>query len=74
MRDAGTKDRTHYSAFCRDVDSSPLTDSGRLAELLEGLELWLEENEFESVEQLKGSMSQQSCPDPTAFERVTTCG
>jgi dihydroorotate dehydrogenase (fumarate) len=42
---------------------------GRLTELLEGLEQWLEENEFESVEQLKGSMSQQSCPDPTAFER-----
>jgi dihydroorotate dehydrogenase (fumarate) len=41
----------------------------RLAELMAGLEHWLEDNEFESVEQLKGSMSQQSCPDPAAFER-----
>ena len=26
-------------------------------------------SEYESVEQLKGSMSQQNCPDPAAFER-----
>jgi dihydroorotate dehydrogenase (fumarate) len=31
---------------------------------------WLEEHEYESVAQLKGSMSQQKCPDPTAFERA----
>jgi dihydroorotate dehydrogenase (fumarate) len=31
---------------------------------------WLEEHEYESVEQLKGSMSQKFCPDPTAFERA----
>jgi dihydroorotate dehydrogenase (fumarate) len=31
---------------------------------------WLEEHEYESVEQLKGSMSQKNCPDPTAFERA----
>jgi dihydroorotate dehydrogenase (fumarate) len=42
----------------------------RLAEMLTGVERWLEEHEFESVEQLKGSMSQQSCPDPAAFERA----
>ena len=29
----------------------------------------LEKGEYESVEQLKGSMSQASCPDPEAFER-----
>jgi dihydroorotate dehydrogenase (fumarate) len=31
---------------------------------------WMEEHEYGSVEQLKGSMSQKNCPDPTAFERA----
>ena len=31
---------------------------------------WLDEHEYESVEQLKGSMSQEPCPDPAAFERA----
>ena len=31
---------------------------------------WMEEHEYESVEQLKGSMSQKNCPDPGAFERA----
>jgi dihydroorotate dehydrogenase (fumarate) len=31
---------------------------------------WLEEHEYESVEQLKGSMSQEHCPDASAFERA----
>jgi dihydroorotate dehydrogenase (fumarate) len=31
---------------------------------------WLEEHEYESVEQIKGIVSQRNCPDPTAFERV----
>jgi dihydroorotate dehydrogenase (fumarate) len=34
------------------------------------LEEWLEEHEYESVAQLKGSMSQKKCADPTAFERA----
>jgi dihydroorotate dehydrogenase (fumarate) len=32
---------------------------------------WMEEREYASLEQLKGSMSQRSCPDPTAFERAS---
>ena len=31
---------------------------------------WMEDHEYESVEQLKGSMSQQNCPEPAAFERA----
>ena len=31
---------------------------------------WLEEHEYESVEQLKGSLSQKNCADPSAFERA----
>ncbi len=31
---------------------------------------WMEAHRYDSVEQLKGSMSQQKCPDPSAFERA----
>lgn len=31
---------------------------------------WLELHEYESVQQLKGSLSQKHCADPTAFERA----
>ena len=35
-----------------------------------GLRDWMEENEYESVRQMQGSMSQKNCEDPTAFERA----
>ena len=38
--------------------------------MLEEMKSWMVEHEYESVEQMKGSMSQQSCPDPSAFERA----
>ena len=41
-----------------------------LAVLEREMREWLEEHEYESVEQLKGSMSQKNCPDPSAFERA----
>jgi dihydroorotate dehydrogenase (fumarate) len=31
---------------------------------------WMREHEYESVQQMKGSMSQRRCPDPSAFERA----
>jgi dihydroorotate dehydrogenase (fumarate) len=31
---------------------------------------WMEEHEYESVAQLKGSLSQKNCPAPSAFERA----
>jgi dihydroorotate dehydrogenase (fumarate) len=31
---------------------------------------WMEEREYESVEQLKGSLSQKNCANPEAFERA----
>ncbi len=37
--------------------------------LVRGVERWLNEREYASVEQMKGSLSQQACPDPAAFER-----
>jgi len=36
----------------------------------EGLMGWMDRREYESVEQMKGSMSQLRCPDPSAFERA----
>ena len=34
------------------------------------LKAWLEEHEYESIQQLKGSLSQKKCANPTAFERA----
>jgi len=31
---------------------------------------WMQENEYESVQQMIGSVSQKNCPDPSAFERA----
>ncbi len=31
---------------------------------------WMEEHEYESITQMKGSLSQRNCPDPSAFERA----
>ena len=43
---------------------------GHVGTLLKGLQSWLAEREYHSVEQMKGSLSQQACPDPDAFERA----
>jgi dihydroorotate dehydrogenase (fumarate) len=38
--------------------------------ILRDMELWMTENEYVSIKQMKGSMSQKSIADPTAFERA----
>jgi dihydroorotate dehydrogenase (fumarate) len=43
---------------------------GYLERVEEGLRVWMETHEYESVRQMKGSMSQIRCPDPSAFERA----
>jgi dihydroorotate dehydrogenase (fumarate) len=43
---------------------------GKIDELLQGVTTWMEEHEYESVEQMKGSMSHKSVPEPAAFERA----
>jgi dihydroorotate dehydrogenase (fumarate) len=40
------------------------------SEVLSGLRQWMDDNEYESVEQLKGSAAQLTGPDPAAFERA----
>jgi dihydroorotate dehydrogenase (fumarate) len=42
----------------------------QLRTLLEGAAYWIESNDFGSVEQIKGALSQKHCPDPTAYERA----
>ncbi|WP_420644240.1 dihydroorotate dehydrogenase-like protein [Candidatus Leptofilum sp.] len=43
---------------------------GRLQVLQEGMVQWLEENEYDSLDQLRGSLSQINCAEPAAFERA----
>ncbi len=43
---------------------------GRVGEILEGVKKWMEENEYDSIETMKGSMSQKSIAEPAAFERA----
>ena len=43
---------------------------GQLEQIEEGVLEWMERHEYESVQQMKGSMSQIRCPDPSAFERA----
>ncbi len=40
-----------------------------LGTMVEGLRGWLTEHDYTSVTQAKGSLSQESSPDPSAFER-----
>jgi dihydroorotate dehydrogenase (fumarate) len=43
---------------------------GRVGEILAEIVAWLIENEYESLEQLRGSLSQINCAAPAAFERA----
>jgi dihydroorotate dehydrogenase (fumarate) len=42
----------------------------RAAKILNKLVEWMDENEYDSVQQMQGSMSQKSVADPAAFERA----
>ncbi len=41
-----------------------------LSQVEKGVREWMENHEYESVQQMQGSMSQLRCPDPGAFERA----
>ncbi len=43
---------------------------GAIAEILKNLDHWMLEHEYVSVQQMRGSMSQKSVADPSAFERA----
>jgi dihydroorotate dehydrogenase (fumarate) len=38
--------------------------------LLSGIEAWMQEREYESIEQMQGSMAQKNVKEPAAFERA----
>jgi dihydroorotate dehydrogenase (fumarate) len=44
--------------------------TGKLTQIHDELEQWLIEHEYDSIQQLKGSVSQQHAIDPSAFERA----
>ena len=41
-----------------------------LRSIEQGIRQWMESHEYDSVKQMKGSMSQLRCSDPSAFERA----
>lgn len=42
----------------------------RISEMLNGIQRWMEENEYDSIQTMKGSMSQKAVAEPAAFERA----
>jgi dihydroorotate dehydrogenase (fumarate) len=52
--------------------ASELLQNGvrRIKEILAEVEQWMDEHEYASVAQMIGSMSQQHCAEPAAFERA----
>lgn len=42
----------------------------RFAEILTDLQTWMEEHEYASITQMRGSMSQRAVAEPSAFERA----
>jgi dihydroorotate dehydrogenase (fumarate) len=58
-------------ADCVMLASSLLTKGpSHVGTMTRGVQDWMTEREYASVAQMKGSLSQQSCPDPDAFERA----
>ena len=58
-------------ADCVMLASSLLTKGPKhVGTLVRGIEAWMDEREYTSVAQMKGSLSQEACPDPDAFERA----
>lgn len=52
--------------------ASELLQNGirRIGQILDEMGAWMTEHEYESVRQMIGSLSQQHCPEPAAFERA----
>ena len=43
---------------------------GQIRTIEQEIRVWMDQNEYESVRQMQGSMSQKNCSDPAAFERA----
>jgi len=44
--------------------------TGRLMHIINDLQEWMETHEYESIRQMRGSMSQRAVADPAAYERA----
>ena len=60
---AGAKATTITSAFLKN-------GVGRAKEMLEEIKTWMIEHEYDSIEQMQGSMSQKAVAEPAAIERA----
>lgn len=52
------------------VSSLLINGPGHVSEVLGELERWIEEKEYQSMDELRGSMNYLRCPDPEALERA----
>jgi dihydroorotate dehydrogenase (fumarate) len=54
------------------MTTSELLQKGipRISQILNDLMVWMEENEYQSIEQMRGSMSKISVAEPAAYERA----
>lgn len=43
---------------------------GRVSEILSGMSSWMEEHSYQSISQMRGSLSQKTVANPAAFERA----
>ena len=43
---------------------------GQVKVLLQDIEKWMKVHEYDSINQMRGSMSQKSCINPEVFERA----
>ncbi|MFC2103628.1 dihydroorotate dehydrogenase-like protein, partial [Bacteroidota bacterium] len=43
---------------------------GHIADVITNMKTWMEEKEYESIEQMRGSMSYKNVADPSKFERA----
>jgi dihydroorotate dehydrogenase (fumarate) len=41
-----------------------------ITSLLEGMQAWMQEHDYQSIQQMQGSMSQKAVSEPSAFERA----
>jgi dihydroorotate dehydrogenase (fumarate) len=41
-----------------------------LPTLISGVQTWLEANDYTSLDQVRGCLSQRKCPDPAVFQRA----
>jgi dihydroorotate dehydrogenase (fumarate) len=53
------------------VSALLLNGAGHLKKVCADLEAWMEENEWESLNEMRGNMSFQRIPNPAAYERET---